>query len=221
MKRITKRAALPLLFLLLLSLGGCAAEGLLSRLGFDTHNYRGEPTLAVLDENGEEARRLAALTRTLTVNTPRLTPFSGAKEAAEACRDAVLNRMLEESYAQYAGNRALIERAAEAYPQMQISVLIPAADFEAVIYATFGGSEKVTNKSGALFQYLDKIDAYTTAANPQPSEVTVTVVRLEETERTYRLWFRNSLDGVTSPEYFALIVRREDGSLYFRELSEN
>ncbi len=220
MKRVGYHAAFPALFLLFFVLSGCAAEGLLSRLGFDTHNYRGEETLAVLDTEGEEAQRLAAMTRSLTVNTPYLNPFSGVREAAQACRDAVLNRMLEENYAQYAGNRALIDRAAEAYPQMQLSVLIPAADFESVVYATFGGSEKIANRSGALFQYLDKIDAYTTAANPQPSEVTVTVLRLEETERTYRMWFRNRVDGIVSPEYFVLIVKRGDGSLYFMELEE-
>lgn len=210
----------PLCFLLpcLLLLPGCAAEGLMSLLGFDMHNYLGEETLAVLDVNGETAQTLAEMTRVLTVNTPQLTPFEGADEAADACRDAILNDMLETHYAQYAGNTALLSDAAKAYPQMQISVLIPAEDFEATVYRMFGGSQKIANRSGELFRYLDKIDAYTTAANPQTNNITTTVTYCEETERTYRLYFVNSLDGVTSPEYFALMIKRDDGSLYFKLL---
>ena len=205
--------------LLILPLASCgAAENLLGRLGFDTHDYRGEKTQRVHAPDSETAEMLAAMMRRLSVNSPILTPFSGAKEAADACRDGVLNQLLESGYAQYAGNRALLARAADAYPQLQISVLIPAADFETVIYASFGGSERIVNRSGELFRYLDKIDAYTTAATPQPSSVVTTVLLCEETERTYRLTFENSLDGVVSPAYFALIIKREDGSLYIRSL---
>ena len=113
------------------------------------------------------------------------------------------------------------QKAAEAYPQMQLSVLIPSDDFASTVYATFGGREKIANKSGTLFRYLDKVGAYTTAALPVKSEVQTRVTLLEETERTYRLYFVNTLDTVTSPEYFALIIKREDGSLYFSELSES
>lgn len=211
---------IPLFFLLpyLLLLPGCAAEGLMSVLGFDMHNYRGEETLAVLDPNSETVQSLVSMTRILTVNTPYLTPFEGAGEAANACRDAVLNSMLETRYAQYAGNTALLANAAKSYPQLQISILIPADDFEAMIYTTFGGSEKISNRNGDIFRYLEKVNAYTTAATPQSSSVSTTVTYCEETERTYRLYFVNSLDGVTSPEYFALIVKRDDGSLYFKLL---
>lgn len=222
-KRSVFRRAL-LFFLLLAAAAAFAAcsapEALLARLGFDTHDYRGEKTLYVHDPESETAQTLAAMMRRLSVNTPMLTPFSGAKEAADACRDAVLNQLLERGYAQYAGNTALLAEAARAYPQMQISVLIPAADFEAVVYSAFGGSEKITNKSGSIFRYLDRIDAYTTAATPQSSSVVTTVVRCEETERTYRLTFINSLDSVVSPEYFALMIKREDGSVYIRSLEQ-
>ncbi len=212
---------LPLFFLLpyLLILSGCSSNGLLSLLGFDTHNYRGEELIALHDPNSETVQELLDMTRSLTVNTAELTPFSGAKDAADACRDAILNYMLENGYAQYAGNRDLVARAAAAYPQMQFSVLIPADDFEAMIYLLFGGNEKIANRSGTIFRYLDKVDAYTTPANPQASQVVTTATYCEETERTYRLYFVNTLDGVTSPEYFALLIKRDDGSLYFKELS--
>ena len=224
MKRSVFRRALPFLLVLctLFPLTSCgAAEGLLSRLGFDTHNYRGEKTIATHPPDSEAAQTLRELVGSLSVNSPFLIPFSGAREAAQAYRDAILNQMLEQSYARYAGNTVLLAKAAEEYPRMQINVLIPADNFEAVVYARFGGSEKITNKDGGLFRYLDKIDAYTTAASPQSSAVVTEILTCEETERTYRLTFRNSLDDAVSPTYFALIIKRNDGTLYIRELSES
>lgn len=218
-RSVFRRGLLLLLSFAILSLTACG-EGLMDRLGFDTHDYLGEPVVTVHENDGDTARQLADMTRTLTVNSPILTPFSGAKEAADACRDAVLGQMLGEDYARYAGNSVMLEKAEEAYPGMQISVLIPADDFESVIYATFGGSEKITNKNGALFSYLDRVRAYTTAMPPVESEVVTTVLSCEETARTYRIRFVNTLDDVVSPTYFALLIKREDGSLYFASLSE-
>ena len=136
-----------------------------------------------------------------------------------SCRDAVLYHMLRARYAQYAGNAALIDKAAAAYPQMQLTVVIPEREFEKEVYALFGGREKITNKSGKLFTYLEKANAYTTAVGTIDSEVVTTVVRLEETERTYRLYFVNTLGEITSPTYCALIIRRKDGTMYFSELA--
>ncbi len=219
MKKSVFRAVL--LFVLIaqtLMLSSCA-EGIMMRLGFDTHDYRGESVIRTYQADSEIAIELSEMTRALTVLSPLLTPFSGTKEASDVCRDAVLSYMLRESYAQYAGNAALLEKAAEAYPQMQLTVLIPAADFEKVIYATFGGRERITNGDGELFTYLEKVDAYTTAAPVLHSEVVTTVLRLEETERTYRLYFQNTLGEITSPTYCALIICREDGTMYFSELT--
>ena len=219
-KSVFRRCLLFLLILSMLSLTACA-EGLMGKLGFDTHDYRGEDVIAVHAPDSEIAVKLSEMTKVLTVSSPMLTPFFGAKEASDACRDAILNHMLRTGYAQYAGNGALLAMAAEAYPQMQLNVLIPASDFESVVYAMFGGSQKITNKNGALFRYLERVDAYTTAALPLESDVETHALLLEETERTYRLYFVNTLDAVTSPEYFALVIKRSDGSLYFRELSES
>lgn len=199
-------------------MSGCAAENLLSQLGFDMHNYSAEKVIASHAPESEIALQLAVMTHSLTLNSPLLPEFSGAKEAADVCRDAILNAMLEESYARYAGNTELLRTAAEKYPQLQLSVLIPASDFESVVYTTFGGSEKISHKSGAVFQYLDKINAYTTAANPQSCTVVTEVLLCEETERTYRLTFQNTLGDVVSPSYFALIIKRQDDTLYIREL---
>ena len=219
-RSVFRRGLLLLLCLSMLSLTACG-EGLMNRLGFDTHDYHGEKVIAVHAPDSETARSLAEMTRTLSVSSPILTPFTGAKEAADACRDAVLNRMLQERYARYAGNSDLLSEAAQAYPGMQLHVLIPADDFASVIYATFGGSEKIVNEDGGRFRYLDRIQAYTTAAPTAESEVEITVLLCEETERTYRLTFVNRLGEITSPEYFTLIIKREDGSLYFSELRED
>lgn len=218
-RSVFRRVRLLLLTVCMLSFTACG-EGLMATLGFDTHDYYGEKVITVHENDGEIARELSEMTRTLTVNSLLLTPFSGAREAADACRDAVLSQMLGEDYARYAGNLTLLKKAEQAYPGMQISVLIPADDFETVIYAAFGGSEKITNKNGDLFLYLDRVGAYTTAMPPVESEVNTVVLSCEETARTYRLRFVNTLGSVTSPEYFALLVKREDGSLYFASLSE-
>lgn len=219
MRRFVFRTALLFVLIVqMLALTACG-EGLMSRLGFDTHDYKGESVIRTYSAESEIAAELVAMTRALTVVSPILTPFSGTKEASEVCRDAVLSYMLRESYAQYAGNAVLLEKAAEAYPQMQLTVLIPAGDFEKVIYATFGGRERITNGDGELFTYLEKADAYTTAAPVLHSEIETTVLRLEETERTYRLYFTNTLGEITSPTYCALIIRREDGTMYFSELT--
>lgn len=218
-RSVFRRSLLLLLTVCMLSLTACG-EGLMTSLGFDTHDYYGEKVIAVHANDSEIARTLSEMTRTLTVNSPILTPFDGAKEAADVCRDAVLSQMLGENYARYAGNSALLKKAEEAYPGMQISILIPADDFESVIYASFGGSEKIVNKTDDLFVYLDRVRAYTTALPPVESEVETEVLSCEETARTYRLRFYNTLDGVQSPTYFALLIKREDGSLYFASLSE-
>ncbi len=211
-----------LLFLLsfsMLFLSSCG-EGLAARLGFDTHDYGGEPVQNRHDPLGKVAAELLDLTAVLSLETPVLTPFAGAKEAADAYRDEVLSQMLSQYYARYAGNEALLSKAAAAYPGMQLHVLIPAEDFESVVYATFGGSEKVVNRDGERFLYLEKIRAYTTAAPLPEGGVESRVLRLEETERTYRLYFENRRGEITSPAYFALLIKREDGSLYIAELRE-
>ena len=220
MKRHLFRACL--LFFLsvsLLFLSACG-EGLAAGLGFDTHDYAGEPVKTVHDPLGQVAAELSDFVSVLSLEAPILQSFSGAKEAAEAYRDQILSDMLSRYYARYAGNQKLLAEAALAYPGMQLHVLIPAKDFESVVYATFGGSEKIVNRDGARFLYLEKIRAYTTAAPLPEGGVRTTVLRLEETERTYRLYFENQRGEVESPAYFALLIKRDDGSFYIAELRE-
>ena len=124
-KRSVFRRAL-LLFIALFMFSSCnAAEGMMAKLGFDTHNYRGEKTLATHIPDSETARELAEMMSELSVNSPYLSPFSGAKEAAQVCRDAVLNRMLAENYARYAGNTV--------FPNGTITVKLNAPEIAKVV----------------------------------------------------------------------------------------
>ena len=104
---------------------------------------------------------------------------------------------------------------------MDFSVIIPARDFENIAYKYFGGKEKITNKSGEIFDYVEDIDSYITVSKPVDSTMTVTAQSIEETERTYRFKFSCAVDGEESDSYFALIVKRPDDSLYFKYIKKD
>lgn len=205
----------------LMMLSSCsAAESFMSSLGFDMHDYSGEAVTAEHTADSDISLRLADMVQMLLLNTPYLEPFSKMSEALDIYRDAVLNYMLGEEYAKYSGNLTLLDSAAREYPQLVITTAIPVSDFEAVMYRCFGGSDKVTNRDGKYFTYLDKISAYTAVSGVITSSVEVTVTECVETKNTYRLTFYNTLGSSVSPEYTAMIIKREDGTLYFKSLTE-
>ncbi len=187
-----------------------------AKLGFDTHDYEGEAVIATYESDSDKAKELAETVRILSVNSSELPTFNGTKEGIEACRDSLLNYMLVNNYSKYTGNLTLLDSASAAYPYLKISTVIPADDFENEAYRYFGGKQKVENQSGKLFTYLDKIDSYTTVAEPTASELEIKVSDLVETENTFRFKFRCSLDGEDGEEYFALIIKRSDESYYFK-----
>ncbi len=213
MKRL---CALILLGTMLLSLTGCGLGEFFATLGFDTHDYEGEEVIEVHKTDSEIALELADMVSILTVNSPDIPEFEGTTEGIECCRDAVLNSMYSRNFAKYAGNSQLFKEAMEMYPQMDFSVLIPADDFENIAYKYFGGKEKITNKSGKIYEYIEDIDAYITVAKPVGTEIEVTVLSVEETEKTYRMEFETSIEGEDSGKYFALFIKRDDDSIYFR-----
>ena len=188
----------------------------LATLGFDTHDYEGEAVIATHEPDSEIALELCDMVSILSVDTAEIPEFRGTKEGIECCRDAVLNSMYSRNFAKYAGNTQLFREAMEMYPHMDFSVLIPADDFENIAYKYFGGKEKITNESGNIYEYIEDIDAYITVAKPVGSEIEVTVLSVEETEKTYRLRFETSLDGESAGPYFALLIKRDDDSLYFK-----
>ena len=204
----------------LLTLYGCGARDFLSTLGFDTHDYEGEEIVETYDGDCEKAEELTNMLEVLTVNTPRIAPFDGANEAMKACRDAVLNYMLNREYAKYTGNITLMDQVKETYPQMQISAIIPADDFENFVYTYFGGKQKIKNITSTLFVYLEKVNAYITVAQPQENSIDYNIQKIEETQNTYRVYFTCSLHDEISPTYKTLIIKREDGNCYFRYLIE-
>lgn len=217
MKRIWAGA---MLLLLALSLTGCSTwVNLMTTLGFDTHNYADEEIVAWYEKDSEEAQRFTATVQKLLVRSPMMTVFSGGAAAYDAYEDAVLNAMICESFSRYTGNTELLEAAAEAYPERELLSLIPAADLESEFYTLFGGSWKLVHKSSSLFIYLDRVGAYTAIAEPQFHGVSTEFISLIETENTYRFVFRNRLGDTVSPDYEALLIKREDGTVYIRSLT--
>ncbi len=203
-----------------LSLSGCGMREFFATLGFDTHDYEGEKIIATHANDSEIALELLDMVKILSINSVEIPEFSGTKQAVEVCRDAILNRMYSENFARYAGNPTLIGDAEEIYPDLNFSVVIPADDFENIAYKYFGGKEKLVNKSGKKYDYIEGINAYITAAKPVAWEVDINIKKVEETENTYRLTFNCTLDGETSPDYFALVIKRADESLYFKFVRE-
>ena len=192
-----------------------------AKLGFDTHDYDGEAIIATFDADSDKAAELSEMVLTLSINSTELPIFNSTADGIEMCRDSLLNYMLVNNYTKYTGNLNLLDRAAAAYPYLKISTVIPADDFENEAYRYFGGKQKVENKNGKLFTYLDKIDSYTTVVEPSDNELNVRVISLEETEKTFRFRFRLEIDGTESDEYFALIIKRADNSCYFKYVKKN
>lgn len=208
------------LFIYLFTLSSCGAREFLSTLGFDTHDYEGEELVETYGADSEKAEELTDMLEILTINTPILVPFDGAKEAMEFYRDSVLNYMLNKDYSKYTGNITLMDQVRDAYPQMQISAIIPAEDFENTVYTYFGGKQKIKNITSTLFVYLEKVSAYITVAQPQENIIQYNIQKIEETQNTYRIYFTCSLYDEISPMYKTLIIKREDGNAYFRYLKE-
>lgn len=201
-------------------LSGCAAREFLATLGFDTHDYEGEEVIKNHETDSEIAAELAEKVKILTVNSADIPEFKGTSQAADCCRDSLLNYMYNANYAKYTGNITLLDEAAKVYPQMKFSVIIPADDFANTFYKYFGGKERVENKSGKMFEYLSGVDSYITAAQPQKNCVEVSVVSLGETKNTYRLTFDTFADGKKEGSYFALIIKRADESYYFKQVKK-
>lgn len=166
------------------------------------------------------AHELCEMMRMLTVNSPIMPEFEGIGEAMEQCRDSVLYYMLTKNYGKYTGDIDRLDAAVAEYPQMQIMSLIPAREFEETVYTAFGGTRKISNESGRLFVYLDRIAAYTSVTMLDADPIEVDVISLGETENTYRMRCRCSADEVTSPEYQVIFIKRDDGTVYFHSVDE-
>lgn len=190
---------------------------LVDKLGFDTYDYMSEEVHTTYDTDSDVAATLAGMIQILV---PTLSPFDNMNEAISAYRDAVLTYMLESEYARYSGNMTLIAQATEAYPEYQISEIIPAADFEATMYRYFGGSVKISHKDSSRFRYLSKVQAYIALSSPISDDSQVRITSIGETDKTWRVTFTVVQGQVESDPYFVLIIKRDDGTLYFKSLQK-
>ena len=203
------------LMLSLLLLTSC---GILDKLGFDTYDYMSESVTVTHKTDSEIAGVLKNVLSVLITDSPELVTFESMGDAIKSYRDAVLDYMLETGYSMYSGNTRLIGEAEKAYPEYSITQIIPESDFEATMYRYFGGDVMINHKDGSRFRYLDKVEAYvpTVAIGASGFEAEITAV--SETDKTYRVWFCVASKNVTSEEYFALIIKRDDGTLYIKKL---
>jgi hypothetical protein len=193
---------------------------LMTFLGFDMHDYENEVQGTPISSSDEKYDAIVSIVRILVSDSASIATFESPREAASANADAILSYMLSENYSAYTGNLELLSKAKETYPQYNITTLIPVEDFEGVVYKYFGGDESVKNKSGVRFTYLPKVGAYTTTGAIPTKLADVDVILCYETENTYRVRFRLSYDGQTSPKYDAMLIKRDDGTMYMRFLRE-
>lgn len=202
-------------------LASCSfTENVMLSLGFDMRDYSSESVIATYDTNGAIADKIKEKISIMLYDSYLMQEFSTTKDAVKYYTDEILGYMLGLSYSRYTASGALAEEARKQYPHMMITVLIPASEFEYTVYSNFGGGEKITHKSGVRFTYLDKIQAYTCSSSLGAINCTVELLSLEETENTYRVKFVNKYGDEQSPVYFAMLIKRDDGTMYFKELRE-
>lgn len=212
------------LTVLILLTGMLPSCGLLDRLGFDTYDYMSESVTQTHDANGETAVMIEELLMVLVTDSQILTTFDSMGDAIPAYRDAVLEYLLTSDYAKYSGNTKLIERAMEKYPEYQIMQVIPELEFEAMMYRCFGGDVMITHGDGNKFRYLPEAAVYVPMLATTDHGYYADVTSLTETEKTYRVRFKvkSKPDAggtpVESDEYFALVIKREDGTMYMKKL---
>ena len=217
--KIRSAAALLLLTVLLSTfLSSCGMfDEAASLIGLDTYDYMAEEITAPVEKDSEIWKTLEKMLPMLTVNSARLAEFDGSAEAHRLCADSLLNYMLDTSFEKYAGNKKMLDAVLELYPGESIIAVIPKDEYETAMYTYFGGSVKISHGDTELFRYLEDAEVYVPAVGPIESGITAEITDADETEHSYRVIFTAS-DGDNIMNYFALIIKREDGTLYFKAL---
>lgn len=198
--------------------GGSIYTSIMSAFGFDMNDYGAEDILRVLGPEDEGYEGIVKIIGILTLDSARIAPFENPRDAASGNRDAILNYMLNTSYAAYSGNSELLSMASEEYPQYNITTLIPEGDFESTVYRFFGGNSSVKHENSARYMYLERVGAYTAAGQPLSVTVTVNISNCVETDHTYRVAFTLTDETENTASYTAMIMKREDGTMYMRYL---
>ena len=220
-RRHTNRGVFALMLLLTaVFLVSCVAGSnplwIRGMFGVDAANYAAEPSERVLTVDCEQSAELCDMVEILISDGVTLRPFRSTSQAVRQYRDCILNDMLRDHYALYTGNADALAKLNNAYPNHAMLTLIPETDFENAVYRYFGGSN-VSHKSGEVFEYLSRADAYTAPVQAWEAQAELAVLKLEETAHTYRMTFTLT-DGDASADYFAVFVKRDDGSCYFYSL---
>ena len=215
-KKIRLGTLLVLLLLVAVFLASCAVGSsplwAHSLLGAGSPGYRREAPVASLSTDGEVSAKLSAMVEVLVSEDVHLQSFSGSTQAVRFYRDRLLLSMLREHYALYNCNAELGKTAQAAYPQRTLCTLIPKADFESFVFRNLGGNH-VSHASGELFEYLPRIDCYTSPVPVREGGVAIKVHSLSRTENTYRMEFLLT-QGKQSASYTAIYLLRQDGSPY-------
>ncbi len=206
------------LMALLLFLSSCTVpEAINSAMGNDVYDYSGEKIKGYVTE-GDIYDSICESIGLLTLDSVNLYEFTEMSDAIVLYRDSVLNYMYDTSFAMYAGNSAYLEKVAEKYPDYQLIAAIPKSDYERVVYQYFGGDVKISHKSSELFRFLSGADVYVPVSLPVRKNIDTKVETIAETASTYRVTFTLS-SGDSEKRYMTVIVKREDGTMYFDLLS--
>ena len=192
--------------LLIASLTACGAS--------DWSSYLAEDTVSHVEEGGEVWQDVSDMLRALSVDSALLPEFDSEREASELFRDSTLNYMCCKNYSKYAGNSDRLGNIETSGVGGEVIAAIPAAEFESLMYKLYGGKVKLTHKSTSLFNYLEDEKVYVPVTAPVEGGYDVTLSSVEETENTYRVSFKCTA-GDYAAEYFALLIKRDDGSMYF------
>ena len=200
------------------SAGDGVYEGLMSFLGFDMNDYEGEDVVREVGSDDAVYGEIQKIIEILMLDSTHLEPFDSPRDAAAGNRDAILNHMLNTGYAGYSGNSELLAEASSEYPQYNITTLIPESDLESTVYRFFGGDSSVKHESSVRYTYLSRVAAYTTTGQPLAVTVELKITSLSETEHTYRVSFTLKGEDGGSESYNAMIMKREDETMYMRYL---
>ena len=211
-----KRIACALLILaLLFSLSSCRVLGEVSRaIGFGDPDYSDETVIRKVPLDEDVASEIVSMIKMLSIDSVKLPEFSSTKDAITLCHDSLLNYMLYTDYAKYAGNPDLLADVDEEYPDLAVSQIIPASEFESMMYRCFGGTVKISHGDTRAFKYLPRVAAYIPIGHPISDAYDVTLTEIEETRNTYRVSFECS-NGKRTMRYSSTLVKREDGTIYF------
>lgn len=225
-KKTTFRlAALALAFILILALlisGICALRApVLRLLGFDLTDYEGEEIRSTLSFDSDEAKNICGMISMLLYSpSAELSEFDGADEAARLYVDSILSYLMSVNYSKYVCNLELLSLASDSYANYNFRTLIPAADFRSEVYRAFGGDRMISEKSGSLFTYHEKIDSFSTVGSPAPLSSRVVPLSLGATEHAYKMNFFIERENTRSDVYTALAIPRSDGTIYIKSIKK-